>query len=130
MLASRAQAGLGTGWDLIAPVPLHPVKLRERQFNQAERLAKRLGETLRLPVRADLVRRVIATPSQTRLNRKERAENMRGAFAPAPKARLNGERVILIDDILTTCATTSACAKALRQAGAGEVAVWAVARGA
>lgn len=130
LLSSRVGAQRDPKWDLIAPVPLHPVKLREREFNQAERLARRLGEHLGLPVRTDLVRRVVATPSQTRLSRKERAENMRNAFAPRRENALHGERVLLIDDILTTGATTSACARALLDAGAGDVAVWAVARGA
>jgi predicted amidophosphoribosyltransferase len=54
---------------------------------------------------------------------------MRGAFATRPGARLNGERVVLVDDVFTTGATTSACAQALRAAGAGDVCVWTVARG-
>jgi predicted amidophosphoribosyltransferase len=55
--------------------------------------------------------------------------NMRGAFAVYPGTRLNGERMILVDDIFTTGATTNACAQALQTAGAGDVCVWTVARG-
>ena len=116
-------------WDLVVPVPLHPVKRREREFNQAERLAGHLGRALQLPVHGGLVQRTIPTQTQTRLNREERAANVRNAFQPLPKARLDGKRVILVDDVMTTCATTNACAKALRQAGAGEICVWTVARG-
>jgi predicted amidophosphoribosyltransferase len=63
------------------------------------------------------------------LTKQERAANMNGAFAVHKNTRLNGERVVLLDDVFTTGATTSACAKALRKAGAGEVCVWTVARG-
>ena len=130
LLARQAKAALaGAGWDLIVPVPLHPVKLRERQFNQAERLARCLGRALGLPVNGGVVRRVQFTETQTRLSRSERAANVSGAFAPAGGKELDGERVILVDDVMTTGATTSACARALRKAGAGDVCVWTVARG-
>jgi predicted amidophosphoribosyltransferase len=63
------------------------------------------------------------------LTRQQRTANMRGAFAIRPGVRLNGERVILVDDVFTTGATTSACAQVLLAAGAGDVCVWTVARG-
>lgn len=115
-------------WDLIVPVPLHPLKQREREFNQAERLARRLSAATRIPVQS-LLRRVQPTRTQTLLTRTERAANVRRAFAPARRCRLHGERVVLVDDVLTTGATTSACAEILRKHGAGEVCVWTVARG-
>jgi ComF family protein len=130
LLARQAGPALaGAGWDLIVPVPLHPVKMRQRQFNQAERLARCLGRVTGLPVNGRVVRRVQFTETQTKLSRPERAANVSGAFAPAPGRGLNGERVILVDDVMTTGATTSACAKALRKAGAGDVCAWTVARG-
>jgi competence protein ComFC len=116
-------------WDLIVPVPLHPLKKREREFNQAERLANCLGKATRLPVAAGLIQRVAATRTQTLLTRPERAANVRGAFVIRPGRRLTGERIVLVDDVLTTGATTSACAHILNQAGAGEICVWTVARG-
>jgi len=119
----------GQRWDLIVPVPLHPLKLREREFNQAERLAVHLGKAASIPVNKKLLRRVRFTNTQTRLTRPERAANMRGAFAMRGSARLDGERVILVDDVFTTGATTSACAQTLLAAGADEVCVWTVARG-
>ena len=67
--------------------------------------------------------------TQTLLTREQRAENMHGAFAVRNGVKLDGERVVLVDDVFTTGATTSACAQALRAAGAGEVCVWTVARG-
>jgi competence protein ComFC len=115
--------------DFIVPVPLHPVKHREREFNQAERLASHLSAATKIPLNKKLLRRVIPTTTQTRLTREQRATNMRGAFVADDRARLDGERIVLVDDVFTTGATTSACAKALRAAGAGDVCVWTVARG-
>jgi ComF family protein len=126
--AARPEVLSGT-CDMIVPVPLHPLKKREREFNQAERLAARLGDATQIPVNTRLLRRVEVTRTQTLLTREERAANVRNAFAVRPDCPLDGKRVILVDDVLTTGATTSACARALRKAGAGEVHVWTVARG-
>jgi ComF family protein len=117
-------------WDWIVPVPLHPLKEREREFNQAERLAGILGRACGIPVASRLLKRVVPTRTQTRLSRSERADNVRGAFAPGPGRRnLRGQRIVLIDDVFTTGATTNACARLLRKAGADDVCVWTVARG-
>jgi ComF family protein len=115
-------------WDWIAPVPLFPVKEREREFNQAARLAAQLGRATGIPVNERMLQRVRHTRTQTQLTRPERAANMRGAFA-AGTVDLRGVRVVLVDDVLTTGATTNACAEALRAAGAADVCVWTVARG-
>lgn len=119
----------GQAWDFVVPVPLHPVKHREREFNQAERLAARLSAAAGIPLNSKLLRRVKPTATQTSLTRQERAANMRGAFAVRAGARLDGERVILVDDVFTTGATTGACAQVLRAAGSGDVCVWTIARG-
>ncbi|HTY87430.1 MAG TPA: ComF family protein [Candidatus Acidoferrum sp.] len=116
-------------WDVIVPVPLHPLKQREREFNQAARLATHLAAALKVPLNPRLLRRVNPTATQTRLTRTERAANMRGAFALRPGEHLDGERVILVDDVFTTGATTGACARVLLAAGATDVCVWTVARG-
>ncbi len=105
-------------WDLIVPVPLHRLKEREREFNQAERLAAPLARALALPLNPRLLCRVQPTRTQTLLTKARRDDR-----------RLQGARVILVDDVFTTGATTSACARVLRAAGAGEVCVWTVARG-
>jgi ComF family protein len=129
LLRETVPALRGQNWDLIVPVPLHPLKQREREFNQAERLAIHLGAAANIRVNKKLLRRVVFTSTQTRLTRPQRAANMRGAFAMRDGARLDGERVILVDDVFTTGATTSACAQALLAAGADDVCVWTVARG-
>jgi competence protein ComFC len=119
----------GQNWDLIVPVPLHPTKRREREFNQAERMASHLSEATRIRLNKNLLRRVVPTRTQTLLTRQQRSANVRGAFTLHLGQRLEGERVILVDDVFTTGATTDACARVLRTAGAGEVCVWTVARG-
>jgi competence protein ComFC len=116
-------------WDWIVPVPLHPAKKRQREFNQAERLATYLSAATKIPMDTTLLRRVTATKTQTKLSRPERAENMRNAFALQDGRTLNGERILLFDDVFTTGATTDACARVLLAAGAAEVCVWTVARG-
>ena len=117
-------------WDWIVPVPLHPTKRREREFNQAERLAARLGAATGIAVNNGLLERVVPTRTQTLLTREARAANVRRAFAWRDRRRrLHGERILLVDDVFTTGATTSACARVMRTAGAGEICVWTVARG-
>ena len=116
-------------WDLIVPVPLHRLKKREREFNQAERLSEQLSQATGIAVNRSLLERIEFTRTQTQLTRAQRMSNVRSAFRMRTKQRLNGERIILLDDVLTTGATTSACAKVLQKAGAGEICVWTVARG-
>lgn len=113
----------------IVPVPLHPVKQREREFNQAERLAQPLAKALGIPVLTRLVKRVQPTRTQTQLDKHARADNVRRAFAPVRPKSLRGERIVVLDDVLTTGATTSAVARVLRENGAGDVLVWTLARG-
>jgi len=116
-------------WDFIVPVPLHPLKEREREFNQAAVLARHLSRAVNLPCHEKIVRRITPTVTQTHLKRDARATNMHKVFAVRPGNVLTGKRIVLIDDVFTTGATTNDCARALRQAGAADVCVWTVARG-
>jgi len=116
-------------WDLIVPVPLHPLKLRERGFNQALRLGTLLGRAASIPVEDRLLSRMLPTRTQTSLTRAERAANVRNAFSATKGGALNGARIVVVDDVFTTGATTNACARALQAAGAGRVCVWTLARG-
>jgi ComF family protein len=115
--------------DWIVPVPLHPTKQREREFNQAERLARRLSQATHVPLNTSFLRRVLPTRTQTLLSREERVANVRKAFVAREAPDLAGKRIVLVDDVFTTGATTGACARVLRSAGAGDVCVWTVARG-
>lgn len=129
LLREAVPALRGKNFEAVIPVPLHPLKLREREFNQAEILARQLGDALKIPTETKILSRISPTLTQTKLTRDQRASNMAGAFAVRDGLRLDGKKFILLDDVFTTGATTNACAKALRQAGAAEVCVWTVARG-
>ncbi|MEY4691992.1 MAG: hypothetical protein RIT19_2317 [Verrucomicrobiota bacterium] len=111
----------------IVPVPLHAVRLRERGFNQAERLARPLAIALGVPLVTDLVQRREPTVSQASLSREERMHNVRSAFGPSRTDPITGSWIV-VDDVLTTGATTDAVCRVLRSLGADEVSVWAVAR--
>lgn len=104
----------------LAPVPLAVSRLRERGFNQSERIASALGTRWRLPVWCDLVERERATETQTRLTPEERLVNVSGAFRARDSARgmLRNAHVVLVDDVVTTAATLNACAAALLAGGA------------
>lgn len=107
--------------DLIVPVPLYWWRRVRRGFNQAEALAGVLAKRLEVPVRPRLVRRTRNTQPQADLSRAERLANVRGAFRASGRRRLDGARVAIIDDILTTGATCSEVARALKRAGASRV---------
>ena len=114
--------------SLVMPVPLHPSRLRSREFNQALLLADRLADRLGLPLSFEQLVRVRPTRPQTELDRKERARNVRRAFAVREPAGLTGQHVLLVDDVLTTGATVNECARVLRRAGVESVTVLTLAR--
>lgn len=115
-------------FDCLVPVPLHPARERERQFNQARTLAKILGRRAGAPV-LDCLRRVRKTPTQTRFDRAERMENLRNAFKMRNNMSVQGKHLILIDDVFTTGSTVDECARVLKKSGAKSVRVLTVARG-
>jgi ComF family protein len=129
LLAERAPDAWPRGRpDLLVPVPLHPRRERERGFNQCSLLARRVGRAWGCPVRDDILSRTVATPSQTALDAAARRANVRGAFRLRRAAPLAGRHVALVDDILTTGATLSECARALLEGGAASVGAFTVAR--
>ena len=122
-MMARAGAELAAECDVLVPVPLHPVRLWSRRFNQAMELGRVVARRHGLPIEPALLARVKRTRPQVGLSRHQRGENLQGAFRvpDAARARLKGRRVLLVDDVLTTGATANAAARALLRAGASAV---------
>ncbi|MBI5007018.1 MAG: ComF family protein [Nitrosomonadales bacterium] len=114
--------------NYIVALPLHPDRLRERGFNQSLLLARRISDRLHIPLLADICSRVRNTPPQSTLPWKERDKNMRQAFTCKDSAEVRGKHIAIVDDVMTTGASTGELARALKQAGAREISVWVVAR--
>jgi len=120
----RADAGV----EAIVPVPLHPARLAERGFNQAELLAAPCAARWEVPLLPRVLIRARPTRPQTELDEAARRANVAGAFAVARPDAVAGRRVLLVDDVLTTGATAGAAAHALREGGAAAVGVLVLAR--
>ena len=112
--------------DLLVAPPLTAARLRERGFNQALEVAKGVGRERSIGVDIDGLAKVRDTIPQPALGGRARRRNLRGAFTC--RLALSGEHVAIVDDVLTTGATADAVARALKDAGAGRVSVWALAR--
>jgi len=112
--------------DLIVPLPLHPLRLRERGFNQALELARPISAAYGWPIDAQTCSRIRNTPAQAELPWRERGKNIRGAFHCA--ADLSGKSIALIDDVMTTGASLNECARTLKLHGAARVTLLVVAR--
>jgi ComF family protein len=127
---ARAGRELFDGADALVPVPLHWRRLWTRRFNQSAALAQTISGESGIAVAHTPLRRVKATAQQVGLSRAERATNVQGAFRvdAAAKAEVAGRRLIVIDDVLTSGATSDACARALLRAGAAQVDVLVFAR--
>lgn len=119
----RAGQGLLEESDVIAPVPLHRLRLFMRRYNQSALLAGALSKATGKPVWQDMLVRKKYTTPQAGLSRRARRLNVRNAFTLNPRYRqkIQAKRVLLIDDVMTTGSTVNACAKALKKAGVAQV---------
>lgn len=114
-------------FDLIVPMPLHWRKRWQRGFNQSALLASEISRRVNLPVR-NALRRIRPTAAQAGLTNAKRRLNVSGAFRARKRPALNGKRVLLVDDVMTTGATAASCARALKLAGARQVTLLTLAR--
>ncbi len=112
--------------DLLLPVPLHRARLRKRGYNQSLEIARPVSRRLGIKIDAHLVSRIRNTDPQTMLKPGHRARNVKHAFKSIKS--VDGKRIALIDDVMTTGHTVNAVARVLKMAGAKEVLVWVVAR--
>ncbi len=116
-------------YHAIVPVPLHPKRLRQRGYNQSAILARELSKALRIPLVRHALRRVRQTGEQALIKeRQSRHANIQGAFQATSPALVSSKALILVDDVVTTGATASECARVLKQAGAVSVLVVTIAR--
>lgn len=107
--------------DVIIPIPLHPLRLLERGYNQSELLARGISKATRIPLKPHLLKRTRYTQTQTTLAKKDRLDNVKHAFEAPPSRLLKGAHVLLVDDVLTTGATLVSAAQILTTAGARAV---------
>ncbi|MBL7011889.1 MAG: ComF family protein [Kiritimatiellales bacterium] len=119
----------GMDFDLVTAVPLYPARRRARGFNQSDLLGVSLARRVGCLYKEKIARRVRSTVTQTGLTAPQRTANVTGAFRARLFSRLNGKRILLVDDVMTTGATVNACAGALKKGGAASVHVITVARG-
>jgi ComF family protein len=115
-------------FEAFVPVPLHPVRQRDREYNQAELLSRDLTKRTGVPTWPAL-QRIRNTTTQTKLDREERMENLRGAFQVRQTPAVKDRHLVLVDDVFTTGSTVEECSRMLLRAGAASVRVIAVARG-
>jgi ComF family protein len=119
--------GLVRDWnvetDIIVPIPLHRIKHRERGYNQSEFIAQGITSIIGKPIIVDAVRRTRHTQTQTKLNLEERYKNMKDAFETLPSAseKFYGKTCLLVDDVITSGATTNSCAREILAAGAKSI---------
>jgi len=113
--------------DLVIPVPLHRIREKKRGYNQSSCIAEGIATELSLPVYEKVLKRTIATQSQTGKGRYDRQENMQNAFCVLNPAIIEGRHVLLVDDVITTGATIEACAAELHKYGIRKLSIIAAA---
>lgn len=114
--------------DCLIPVPLHFQKLRERRYNPPALIANRLSKILSIPVYVDVLKKISPSTSQTGLSKTERKKNVEKTFRVIKPEKIAYKRILLVDDVYTTGATTDECRKVLRKRGASDVKILTLAR--
>ncbi|MBI4778092.1 ComF family protein [Candidatus Desantisbacteria bacterium] len=121
--------GWNEGIDIIVPVPLHKTKLKSRGYNQSDILAAFMSKKLGIPVSRNNLKRIKATTTQASLKRSQRIKNIHNAFSIKQPEKFSGKRILLIDDVFTTGATSNECSRILKQASSSGIFVLTLARG-
>lgn len=114
-------------YDIILPVPLYKNKKWERGYNQTELIAKNLAKDLQITLNNKILKKVKNTKVQSRLTKRERAENIKDAFAVTDRFYIENKKIIIFDDIYTTGSTINECSKILKIANAKEIAILTIA---
>jgi ComF family protein len=122
-----AESGWKEKFDLIVPVPLHASRKRARGYNQSEEFGKGLGEILEVDCSDNFVKRQAKTTTQTKKSRLKRWENVSEVFVVAHPEKIREQRILLVDDVVTTGATLEACGKVLINAGCTELSIACIA---
>jgi ComF family protein len=122
-----ASSEVGASFDAVVPMPLHWRRRWRRGFNQSEILARLVAKSRGIPM-IDVVKRVRATATQAGLTNSNRRKNVAGAFRVPRKSQIAGKRILLIDDVMTTGSTATACASEMKRAGARSVTLLTLAR--
>jgi len=125
--AKLIEINLNNAFDMIIPVPLHPLRKRKRGYNQSAKFAEGLSEKLNIPFSDDLMIRKMSTETQTRKTKLNRWENMSGVFGLNKPQIIQGKRILLVDDVITTGSTVEACAHVLLNEGCPELSIACIA---
>jgi len=121
------ESSLFSSSEIIVPVPLHAAKLRKRGFNQSDFFGQGLSKALNIPFSSDGLKRNLATETQTRKHRYERFENVNRVFEVRNRDVIHGKHVLLVDDVITTGSTLTACAEAILEVPGTKVSIAAMA---
>lgn len=115
-------------YDMIIPVPMHKKKMQKRGYNQTELVANEVSKSLEIPVKRDILLKVMNTITQSKLGGKARQSNIQHAFFIKNDREVEDKKIILLDDIYTTGATSEECSRVLKEAGAKQVLVLVLAK--
>lgn len=115
-------------YDLIIPVPMHQKKMQKRGYNQTELVANELSKILQIPTKNDILLKVVNTVTQSKLGGKARQSNIQHAFFVKNDREVEDKKIILLDDIYTTGATSQECSRVLKEAGVAEILVLVLAK--
>ena len=122
-----SKSGHSIAFDLIIPVPLHPVRQRRRGYNQSAKFAEELSAALNIPWDESISIRRGKAITQTRKSKEERWENVKDAFSITNEEQITGKRILLVDDVITTGATMEACGLHLIKGGCAKLSVACIA---